>query len=180
MRRVLAALALLLAGGLVGAVTLVHPQGAGSELSPTPAETSFGARAPGSSAGVNATNASATVTGTLLSTTTSVWWLNNTHATLPAYARISVTSSAGLTNLAALEIGIHNGTSTPQATLTAGTLLQPNEAVRLEPGSANAIYVTRTAALGDLGSTSVGMIVRVADDAAESAYVTLRASLVVT
>lgn len=157
---------------LMGNINVTHVSGV--RFDPTPSEVRYGALAPGSEAGANATNATASVTGTLLSTTTDVLYLNNTNATGIAYARLAAVSTANLTNLVDLQIGIDNGTRTDQITGSLGALTVSNGTlVRLAPGSTNRIYVTQS--VTTLGvQTSVPFLAIIADDPAEKAKVTLK------
>lgn len=152
-----------------------------SNVEPSEVETPMGSLAPGSSGGLNGTDGTASVVGTLLATRTDVLYLNNTNATGAWYARLTSTSSTGIANLVSLELGIDNGTaSVAQVIGSLGTLTQKTGAyVRLEPASANKIYIARTVTLLAVTST-VTLDVRVADDAAESAYLITNAVVSVT
>lgn len=144
---------LVLTGILVGSLILVD-HWSGFETDPDPVEVAFGVLAAGSTVGVNATNATASVLGSLISLSTDVLWLNNTNATAPWYARFDLVGSTGVANLALLEVGIHNGTlPQPQVTALLGVITQTSGAmVRLEPASANKIYVLQ--AVSTLGLQS--------------------------
>ena len=147
---------------------------------PEPVEVAFAPRAAGATVGANATNASATVAGSLVGTTAQALWLNNTNASGAYHARIVLWSASGLADVTSLAVGIDNGTATPQVTGTLGGLTQAGGAlVRLEPGSANSVYVSQTVGLTQ-GTTVLDMEVYVADDAAESAYYVMRMRLTIT
>lgn len=117
----------------------------GMETDPEDVEVNFGRLADGSTIGVNSSNATASVAGTLVSLRTDLLYLNNTNATAPWLARISLVGSTGIANLALLTVGIDNGTaSTPQVSALLGSITQTEGAlVRLEPASANRIYLTQ-------------------------------------
>lgn len=174
------ALAVALCVALIGSIVLTYPEGA-STSAPRTVEVTMAPLASGSSGGLNGTDGSASVAGSLLSLRTDVLWLNNTNATGAWYAKLISTGTTGLSNAAALAIGIDNGTSsTSQVTASAGALTKTDGTyVRLEPGSANKIYVTQAVTL--LGpDTTVTLEVRAADSTAEEAYVSTTATLTVT
>lgn len=163
----------------VGSITTTHESAL--QMQPRSVEAPMGALASGSSGGVNGTNGTASVAGALVSATTDVLYLNNTNATTPAYAKLVLTGSSGLAGVSSLAIGIKNGTtSVSQVTASAGSITQSEGAyVRLEPGSANRIYMTQT--VGFLfGGTSLRMDLLVADDLAESATIRTKVALNIT
>ena len=176
-----ARLAALLGLGLLltGSITLAHQSGVG--LSPAATHAPLGRLASGSSAGMNATNGSATVVGSLVSATTDVLYLNNTDPTQAVYAKLVLTSSTGTSGITALSVGIDNGSAdTAQVSGTAGSLTQTaGSYARLEPGSANRLYVTQTVSVLFTAST-LNMDLVVADDLAESATVTSKVRLSIT
>lgn len=174
-----AAPVLLAALLLTGSITLAHGPSGGS-VTPRAAEVTFGALAPGSSAGPNSTNGSASVAGALLSTTTHVLYLNNTNATGAWFARLEVVDSSGLAGLSTLQVGIRNGTaSVEQVASSLGTLTKrTGPLVRLEPGSANRIYVTQAVA-GLATPATVWLDVVAADGADEAATVVTKARIAV-
>jgi hypothetical protein len=150
-------------------------------MSPDTVQAPLGALAAGSSAGLNGTNGSASVVGGLVSSTTNLLYLNNTDATAAVYAKLSLTSSTGTSGITSLTVGIHNGTAgAPQVAGTAGSLTQTSGSyVRLEPGSANRIYVTQAVGVV-FGSSTLGMDVLVADDLTESVLVRTKVSVSIT
>lgn len=165
---------------LTGSIQLAHAPSGGS-VEPLSVEVPFGRLAPGSTVGANATNASASVTGALLATTTHVLYLNNTNATGAWHARLAIVGSSGLANLATLQLGIENGTaSVEQVTASLGTLTRTTgPLVRLEPASANRIYVTQ--AVTSLATpTTLWLDAVVADDETGSAAVVTKARIGLT
>lgn len=173
--------AIALAVGLltVGSITLDYAPGS-SATDTFEAEVRLGALATGSSGGMNGTEGSASVVGSLVSVTTDVLYLNNTNSTGAWTVRLASVSTSGLGSVLALEIGIDNGTRTPQVTGSLGALTQTTGShVRLEPGSANRIYVTHTVSTL-VGSSAVAMRLYAADDASESAYVVTTMNLTLT
>ena len=174
------AFALALAFALVGSIALSSTSGT-SSTTVGQVEVRLGALASGSSGGANGTAGTASVTGTILSATTNLLYLNNTNATGVWLAELNVASSSGVANLPTLTIGIDNGTAqVAQVTGALGVLTKTTGTyVRLEPASANKIYVT--AAVTTLGlASSVTVTVRASVDAGESAYVDTTATIGVT
>lgn len=170
------ALVVLVALAAIGAV---YPYTSDSTTSNdvTASEVVFGRLAGGSSVGDASTNATASLVGTLLATTSDVLYLNNTNVTGAYYARIETYDATGLANLAAATVGLDNGTQTPQSVVALGAIVQSTGAsVRLEPGSVNRIYLTRTVLLVG-GATTLSMDVYVSDAENESSYTKLRAAL---
>ena len=177
MRGRLAGVALALL--LVGSITFTY-QSAAPTLDVRAVEVPFGTRAAGASVGANATQGSVSVAGGVLATTTNLLYLNNTNASAAWFAKLTLSSSTGVSNVVALTIGIDNGTSTPQITATLGSLSQTaGPYVRLPPASTNRVYVTQSVTAPGAAS-SFTFTVTAADDAAESAYVNTTATLSIT
>lgn len=164
----------------VGSIQLTHASTL--TLAPQTVEAPFGKLAVGSTVGANATNGSASTAGSVLGATTFMLYLNNTHATLPAYVKLVLTSSSGLTGLTSLSVGVHNGTaSTSHIVGSLGSISQSSGSyTRLEPASTNRLYVTQTVDGVLHGSTALSLDVYVADDEAESAYAKTRATFTIT
>ncbi|HWG91706.1 MAG TPA: hypothetical protein VNZ52_12730 [Candidatus Thermoplasmatota archaeon] len=161
---------------LVGSLQVVHEAASGS-LEPQLVEVRLGALAPGSSPGLSFTRGSASVTGGLLSVSTNVLYLNNTNATGASYAKLALSSSSGLANLALVEVGLNNGTQTAQVTGSLGSITQTSGGyVQLPPGSVNRIYVTRSVSTTGLLSTLV-LDLKVADHPDERAFVVSRVTI---
>lgn len=175
--RLLGALVVILL--LTGSITLSHASTL--TLRPATVEAPLGRLASGSSAGANATNGSASVTGALVSTTTDLLYLNNTNASAAVFAKLVLTSSSGVGGLTLLSVGIKNGTtSAAQVAATAGSLTQTSGSyLRLEPSSANRIYVTQSVGALYTGS-ALDMDLYVADDTSESAFVRTKVRVTIT
>lgn len=171
---------LLASFALIGSITLAYPAA-------TPAsdvrevEVRMGALASVSSVTGNSTEGAASVSGSLLSLRTDMLYLNNTNATGIWYAKISAVQSSGVSNLVSLTIGIDNGTaSTAQVTGALGALTQTaGTYVRLEPASANLIYLTQIVSI--VGpDTALALDVVASGDTDDSAYVITNANLTIT
>lgn len=163
-----------------GGLTLRHASV--PTLVPRGVEVPMGRLAAGSAVGSNATNATASTAGALVSTTTDLLYLNNTNASAPTYARLVLTSSSGLANVVDLQVGIKNGSAqTLQVAGTGGSVTQSSGSyVRLEPGSANRIYLTQTVGLLFSGGATLDMDLLVADDLAETATVREKVRVTIT
>lgn len=172
--------AALAAAALVGAISYATTDATPTH-EPEPVEIGFAPLAAGSSAGGNATNATASTGGSLGGLTTNLLYLNNTNATGLYHAKLVSYASSGVSNIVALEIGIDNGTKTPQVTGSLGALTQTaGPYVRLEPASVNRIYVTQTVSIPGSTTTAFDLEVYVADETNESAYYTMRARVSIT
>lgn len=171
---------LALAFLLVGSIALAA-QSTAPAVAPEEVEVRMAPLAAGSSAGQNFSDASASVAGVLISARTNVLWLNNTNATGAWYVRLEAVGATGITNLASVTVGVDNGTaSVAQVTGTLGALTQTTGAyVRLEPASANRIYLTQAVSLLGQGAT-IPLKVYAADDATGAAYVATDARLTIT
>lgn len=172
---VLVVVALVVATGVTYPYTVASTTVADTE----DVEVAFGIAIEGVTIGANATNASVTLARSTVLLTTNALWLNNTNATGAYYAKIVLHSSAGaVARLTILDVGINNGTSTPQVTVVGGVIGQTEGGyVRLEPASANQIYVTQTFVNTGGTDPDFGMTLRVADEANESAYTVIRFAL---
>jgi hypothetical protein len=176
-----AALVVVLVAGVAAAGISLRTTPSGATVGPEHGEVVFGRLASGSSVGLNATNASASVNGALITTTTNLWYLNNTNASAPYFARIVLTSTPGISDVTSLKLGIDNGTaSVDQVTATLSTFTKTDGAwVRLEPGATVRIYATHLVGL-TFGTANLPLEVYVADDTTPTAYYTMRATLSMT
>lgn len=165
---------------LVGSITLTYPSATPSS-DVREVEVRMGPLASGSSVTGNHTEGSASTGGSLISVRTDMLYLNNTNASGAWYARIDAVGSTGIANLVYLAIGIDNGTaSVAQVTSALGVLTQTTGTyVRLEPASANVIYLTQ--AVSFVGPDSSFTLDVVASDGTnDPAYVITNANLTVT
>lgn len=163
---------LLVAALLVGAL-YVRSASSGPTIAPSEVEVRLAALAAGSTGGLNHTEGRANVTGALLQTRTDMLFLNSTNATAAWFVRLEVASVSGVSNLVLLDIGIDNGThNASQILASAGALTQSTGAhVRIEPASANRIYLTQTVAVLGLVSVFEARLVA-SDETSEAASVT--------
>lgn len=166
---------------LVGAITLTYPAGTQSATA-LEVEVRFGPLVAGSSAGQNASDASASVAGSLLSLRTNMLYLNNTNATGAWYVKIASASTSGLANVVSVTVGIDNGTAdTAQVVGALGALTQTEGAyTRLEPASANRIYLTQAVSSLLAPDTVLALDVHASDSATGDAYVITNANLTLT
>lgn len=175
-----ASAALLTAFALVGSITLTHAPGTTS-ASLSLVEVALGALASGSTGGANGTEGVASLEGSLVLLRKDVLYLNNTNATGVWYVRLASAGTSGISNIVSLEIGVDNGTSTSaQVTGALGALTQTTgTSVRLEPASANVIYVAQ--AVSGLGpDTAIALEVIASDTSDEEATLTTNANVTIT
>ena len=172
--------ALALALALVGSITLTHASAPSMTIRTV--DVPMGKLASGSSVGSNSTNGSVTIAGRLVLGTDNVLYLNNTHATDSLLVKLVETSVTGLGGVTTINVGIDNGTLTDQIKISLGSLSQTSGAyVTLGPSSTNRIYVTsQVVALTHTTPTAISFDAYVSDDAAESAYYTMRGTTTVT
>ena len=167
---------------LVLAMGITYPFSTGSSLThdSSNVEVPFGIHDAGvTSIGANATNASVTLTRSTTLTTTNVLYLNNTNASAPYYAKITLYASSGAVNRITTGVfGISNGVANPQVVISSGTITQSSGSyVTLAPSSTNRIYVTQQFANTGGTDPTFSMIVTLADETNESAYSVTRWAL---
>lgn len=169
-----------LAFALIGSIALTHSPGTTS-ASMSAVEVGLGALASGSTGGANRTEGVASLVGSLVSLRTDVLYLNNTNTTGIWYARLASAGTTGISNIVSVTVGIDNGTaSSAQVTGALGALTQTTgTAVRLEPASANVVYVTQ--AVSVLGpDTAIALEIVVSDATDEEATFTTNANVTIT
>lgn len=171
---------LVVAWALMGSIALTFDAGTTSATGEY-VEVRMGALASGSTVTSDYAEGTATAIGVLSSTRTDLLYLNNTNATGVWHVKLAQVSATGVSNIVTLTIGVDNGTSTsPQIVGSLGSITQTEGSyVRLEPASANRIYVTRSVSL--LGpDIAIVLNVYAADTSAANAYVITNANVTIT